>query len=65
MTAEQRAEKGAQVCPSCGKTLETGCVPSRCPQWQTVAVFDHEAREWLPTDADGYALDGRRVEDVR
>jgi hypothetical protein len=53
------------VCPTCGKTIEHGCLPSRCPRWETVAVFDHDAREWLPTDPDGFTLDGRRIEDVR
>lgn len=53
------------MCPTCGKTMAQGCLPSRCPRWETVAVFDHDTREWLPTDPDGYVLDGRRIEGVR
>jgi hypothetical protein len=60
-------------CPTCGRPaidedVDPGvekCAPSRCPSWRTLAVYDHEAREWLRTDDDGYVLDGRRIEEVR
>jgi len=52
------------VCPVCGKTMAQGCLPSSCPRWETAAVFDHETHEWLKVDADGFVLDGRRIEDV-
>lgn len=61
------------ICPVCGHHAATYdapqgavlCMPSRCPAWRTLAVYDHEARDWLRTDDDGFVLDGRRIEEVR
>jgi hypothetical protein len=61
------------ICPVCGRPAidedvppETEkCAPSRCPAWRTVAMFDHETREWLITDDDGYVLDGRHMDEVK
>lgn len=52
------------VCPTCYRTMEQGCLPSTCPRWTTVAVYDHQVHEWLHTDDDGYVLDGRPVDEV-
>ena len=61
------------ICPVCGHpAIDTDglppgtvkCAPSRCPAWRNVAVYDHERREWLRTDDDGFVLDGRRIEEV-
>lgn len=52
------------VCPTCGRTMEGGCLPSSCPRWQTEAAYDHKARRWLMVDDDGFVLDGRRIEEV-
>lgn len=49
---------GEPKCPVCGETLETGCVPSRCPAWTTEAVYDKATGAWVPVDDDGFALDG-------
>lgn len=38
------------VCPNCGKTMETGCLPSYCNAWVTTAIYDHASREWVPLD---------------
>jgi hypothetical protein len=57
-------------CPVCGRpaidqdTDEEKCAPSRCPAWSTEAVYDHERREWLNTDPDGFVLDGRHLSEV-
>lgn len=53
------------VCPTCGRTMADGCLPNRCPRWEMTAAYDHESREWIPVDADGFVLDGRHVGDVR
>jgi hypothetical protein len=53
------------ACPTCGRTMETGCLPSSCARWEMQAAFDHSTHEWLPVDPDGFVLDGRRVEEVR
>jgi hypothetical protein len=61
------------ICPTCGRPAPDDdaprdvelCLPRNCPQWRTVAVYDHEQRQWLRTDDDGFVLDGRRIEDVR
>lgn len=53
------------VCPTCRRTMAQGCLPRACPRWEATAVYDHEAGEWLAIDADGFVLDGRRIEDVR
>jgi len=45
--------------------MTQGCLPSNCPRWEVVAAFDHESKKWLPVDADGFVLDGRRIEEVR
>lgn len=52
------------VCPTCHRTMEQGCLPRACPRWEVEAVYDHETREWLTVDDDGYVLDGRRIEEV-
>jgi hypothetical protein len=61
------------ICPVCGlpaidtEGLPPGtakCTPARCSAWHTVMVYDHERREWLRTDDDGYVLDGRRIEEI-
>lgn len=60
------------TCPVCGRPASAEdapigiplCMPSSCPAWRTQAVYDHERREWLTTDEDGYVVDGRRIDEV-
>ncbi len=59
------ADGAERACPTCGRTMTQGCLPSSCPRWEMVAAFDHESRAWLPVDVDGFVLDGRRIEEVR